>query len=218
MNEGGVVVVLRRMRRHEDLRIILCSNNVINLCIIFMRTYWFELKIEKLFWLELFLGIVLFVNLIILTSPEIFDNIKYVLSYSMTLLWGFVALTILGNLLYVSAILSVLIFGIFLYFGYFSIIHRQQEHQVNVYWSPNIIFFDVTNLESIARTTSLETVHNLTKNDINCSICLESFNSDENNNNRIIVELLRCNHIFHKHCLELWIQINRTCPLCRIEL
>lgn len=41
-----------------------------------------------------------------------------------------------------------------------------------------------------------------------CSICLENFLINDK------VNKLSCNHIFHKNCLDSWIQ-NNNCPLCR---
>ena len=46
-----------------------------------------------------------------------------------------------------------------------------------------------------------------------CSICLETFKEDEN-----LIQL-NCNHIFHLHCIDDWLQIQENCPVCRrIEL
>lgn len=211
-----------RMRRHQDIKAILCSNNVINLCIIFIRTYWFELRIPLLFWLEIFLGIVLIMNMSILTIPQIFDNLRYVVSYFMTLMWGFLALTVFGDLLYVSAVLCTLILGLFLYFGYFTSATEeelQQHNRVFVYRSPNIIQRSHLVIENITRRViDLEIFEN---NEQSCSICLEPFNvleSSRRNEHLTIVELIECNHKYHKNCLELWLRVNRSCPLCRIEL
>jgi hypothetical protein len=41
----------------------------------------------------------------------------------------------------------------------------------------------------------------------NCSICLVSLKDNTNT--------LKCNHTFHNSCLELWLNTNNTCPLCR---
>ncbi|KAL9444106.1 hypothetical protein AB3S75_017312 [Citrus x aurantiifolia] len=43
-----------------------------------------------------------------------------------------------------------------------------------------------------------------------CAICLETFADDETC--RIF---LVCNHIFHLNCIDGWLEINLTCPLCR---
>ena len=46
----------------------------------------------------------------------------------------------------------------------------------------------------------------------NCSICLDEFKNED------ILKKLNCNHIFHKDCLEPWINNNNlNCPLCRRE-
>lgn len=49
-------------------------------------------------------------------------------------------------------------------------------------------------------------------NQKNCSICLEEYKKNDN------VNILKCNHIFHIHCLNLWLCNNSTCPLCRCDL
>jgi hypothetical protein len=50
---------------------------------------------------------------------------------------------------------------------------------------------------------------NPTPDKLLCSICLES-----NELNHEYSEL-DCNHIFHKSCLDKWLTVNNTCPLCR---
>ncbi|KAL0366437.1 UNVERIFIED_CONTAM: Brassinosteroid-responsive RING protein 1 [Sesamum radiatum] len=44
-----------------------------------------------------------------------------------------------------------------------------------------------------------------------CSICLSEFAEGD-----VGRELVDCKHVFHRHCLEKWLQRCRpTCPLCR---
>lgn len=45
-----------------------------------------------------------------------------------------------------------------------------------------------------------------------CVICLQNININE----KIIK--LRCNHYFHKSCVLLWINKNKTCPTCRKDI
>ena len=51
-----------------------------------------------------------------------------------------------------------------------------------------------------------------------CSICYNNYNTDDN------IVLLNCNHVYHKTCINNWINsINKTyrkytCPLCRNEI
>eukprot|EP00929_Paragymnodinium_shiwhaense_P088768 TRINITY_DN49086_c0_g1_i1.p1 TRINITY_DN49086_c0_g1~~TRINITY_DN49086_c0_g1_i1.p1 ORF type:complete len:635 (+),score=108.81 TRINITY_DN49086_c0_g1_i1:62-1906(+) len=47
-----------------------------------------------------------------------------------------------------------------------------------------------------------------------CSICLEDFKEST-------IEIRKtklCNHVFHTQCLQGWLNMNRTCPLCREDL
>lgn len=46
---------------------------------------------------------------------------------------------------------------------------------------------------------------------MSCSICLESLQKTL----RIVT---KCDHTFHKICLEDWMKENNTCPLCRVLL
>jgi len=46
-----------------------------------------------------------------------------------------------------------------------------------------------------------------------CSICLESSESVDG-----FVSTLGCQHLFHSHCLSRWLEVGRTCPVCRHEL
>jgi hypothetical protein len=42
-----------------------------------------------------------------------------------------------------------------------------------------------------------------------CKICYQDFNIKEYKRN------LKCNHFFHKKCIDKWIKIKNTCPICR---
>ncbi|XVF78421.1 hypothetical protein PTKIN_Ptkin14bG0131200 [Pterospermum kingtungense] len=46
--------------------------------------------------------------------------------------------------------------------------------------------------------------------DHECAICLECFEEKE-----ICLVLLNCGHVFHKPCVEEWLKIDWSCPLCR---
>ena len=45
--------------------------------------------------------------------------------------------------------------------------------------------------------------------DESCSVCLEDFKEGDT------IKKLNCNHIFHKDCLEPWLNENNNCPMCR---
>ncbi|KAJ9547165.1 hypothetical protein OSB04_019708 [Centaurea solstitialis] len=45
---------------------------------------------------------------------------------------------------------------------------------------------------------------------VECSVCLSTIGEDEE------IKVLRCGHLFHRVCLDQWLEIwNTTCPLCR---
>jgi hypothetical protein len=47
-----------------------------------------------------------------------------------------------------------------------------------------------------------------------CSICMQEYTTDDISE----MYLTKCNHIYHKNCLELWINRQHTCPICRTEI
>ncbi|KAK8672641.1 hypothetical protein V6N13_111006 [Hibiscus sabdariffa] len=42
-----------------------------------------------------------------------------------------------------------------------------------------------------------------------CSICLEEFKEEEEGSE------MPCEHVFHRGCVEKWLRMNRSCPVCR---
>ena len=50
------------------------------------------------------------------------------------------------------------------------------------------------------------------KNSIH-DLCIECQISDTDN--KCILSLGKCNHIFHHHCISKWIEIRDKCPLCQ---
>jgi hypothetical protein len=43
-----------------------------------------------------------------------------------------------------------------------------------------------------------------------CSICREPINDQS-----IVREIKNCKHKFHLHCIDIWLENHRTCPICR---
>ncbi|KAL1561946.1 RING-H2 finger protein ATL80-like [Salvia divinorum] len=52
-----------------------------------------------------------------------------------------------------------------------------------------------------------------TGKDGSCTICLDEYAAGERR-----ATITDCSHRFHTVCLEKWIKINSTCPLCRHHL
>ena len=52
----------------------------------------------------------------------------------------------------------------------------------------------------------------------NCSICFENLYSEEDlESNNDIIEL-KCKHMFHKKCLDPWVNEHKKCPLCKCDI
>lgn len=49
------------------------------------------------------------------------------------------------------------------------------------------------------------------KTDI-CPICIDDFENESS------VILLTCKHIFHKNCINSWLRIKNSCPMCKISV
>tara|TARA_Y100000590_G_scaffold424754_1_gene532020 strand:- start:8340 stop:9101 length:762 start_codon:yes stop_codon:yes gene_type:complete len=69
-----------------------------------------------------------------------------------------------------------------------------------------------TNIKLINDNTEIITHTNEVP--INCSICREDINRDDN----IIRKINHCDHVFHQKCLDKWFETKKTCPICRYEL
>ena len=46
-----------------------------------------------------------------------------------------------------------------------------------------------------------------------CSICFQPLET-----NNIVRTISRCNHIFHRECIDQWFEDNITCPICRYDI
>lgn len=48
------------------------------------------------------------------------------------------------------------------------------------------------------------------QNDVkDCIICINKIESNE------YIRKLKCNHLFHKKCVDNWLKKNQNCPMCR---
>lgn len=66
--------------------------------------------------------------------------------------------------------------------------------------------------EDIKRLPMTKVTNKHVENGTHCTTCMESFELSED------VAKLDCDHIFHRACIEPWLQRNNTCPICRKEI
>ncbi|XP_035387539.1 RING finger protein 150a [Electrophorus electricus] len=46
----------------------------------------------------------------------------------------------------------------------------------------------------------------------NCAVCIEGYKPND------VVRILPCCHVFHKVCVDPWLQDHRTCPMCKTNI
>lgn len=72
----------------------------------------------------------------------------------------------------------------------------------------------VQNLSSIAFSPANFAAHTGTDSleDASCVICLCEYENDE------VVRFLPCKHHFHKHCVDIWLRMDKACCLCKQDI
>lgn len=69
---------------------------------------------------------------------------------------------------------------------------------------------DAPTIESYPTTLLGESWELPKPNDNTCPICLSEYQSKET-----LRTIPKCNHYFHANCVDNWLRLNATCPLCR---
>ncbi|CAB4280147.1 unnamed protein product [Prunus armeniaca] len=69
---------------------------------------------------------------------------------------------------------------------------------------------DAPTIESYPTTLLGESWELPKPNDNTCPICLSEYQSKET-----LRTIPKCNHYFHANCVDKWLRLNATCPLCR---
>lgn len=70
--------------------------------------------------------------------------------------------------------------------------------------------FDGPTIESFPKTQLGESKRLPKPNDNTCPICLSEYQPKET-----LRTIPECNHYFHASCVDEWLKMNATCPLCR---
>ncbi|THG08537.1 hypothetical protein TEA_005076 [Camellia sinensis var. sinensis] len=90
---------------------------------------------------------------------------------------------------------------------------RQIEAQLSN-WTPQpmviIMGLDRLIIESYPTTVLGESGRLPKPNDGTCPICLAEYQPKET-----LRTIPECNHYFHANCIDEWLRMNATCPLCR---
>lgn len=66
---------------------------------------------------------------------------------------------------------------------------------------------------TIDKSTAVVPLSEVGEDNKTCPICMEEYVETDR-----IIKVSACKHCFHKQCLQRWLQVDRTCPLCRTDL
>nr|KYP47610.1 RING-H2 finger protein ATL2M [Cajanus cajan] len=61
-----------------------------------------------------------------------------------------------------------------------------------------------------SKTNNVATVYD---HETTCSICISDYEESE-----ILRMMPQCRHYFHKDCVDVWLKVHASCPICRNSL
>ena len=104
------------------------------------------------------------------------------------------------------------------YFYYGKMKRREQQRQARSEFStiimprlPVVVMgLDAASIDKYPKTLLGESGRLPKPNDNICSICLCEYQPKET-----LRTIPECNHYFHANCIDGWLRMNATCPLCR---
>lgn len=110
----------------------------------------------------------------------------------------------------------VCIIGLVCYiFGRVRSYNQGQRHSIDLFsiaitpQPPTTTGLDATTISSYPKTILGESCR-LPKDDGTCAICLSDYEPKE-----AVRTIPECNHYFHADCIDQWLKLNATCPVCR---
>lgn len=110
----------------------------------------------------------------------------------------------------------LLLIGIihYIYGKIFDRLHRSSTDDLSTstaLQSANVVVgLDAPTIESYPKTLLGESRRLPRANDNTCSICLGEYQPKE-----ALRTIPECNHYFHANCIDEWLKLNATCPVCR---
>ncbi|KAK7268557.1 hypothetical protein RIF29_21258 [Crotalaria pallida] len=67
-------------------------------------------------------------------------------------------------------------------------------------------------LYSQAKLDNKKLDHSCSSSTLSCSICLADYKDSDSELLRLLPD---CGHFFHKECVDMWLRLNMSCPVCR---
>ena len=111
------------------------------------------------------------------------------------------------SLYYLNFITNILTFGLYTYY-LISIQSLEMIFIIYIIYAFLSLYWLFIMVKSICKKETYKLIY--LRSEEECSICYE-----ENDKQFVI---LRCKHVYHKECIDKWLQEHTTCPQCRYEL
>ncbi|GLT41821.1 hypothetical protein SLA2020_158590 [Shorea laevis] len=136
--------------------------------------------------------------------PNLFSHLKYCLFFMVSHLLCFISQLLLPNIFQEPSSIIEL--------------HEEERPSAALVPVPYTSFIALNMIKETLPVIEFRKYSRLQQGavgDHDCAICLGSINGSEE-----IRELVNCNHVYHKECLDRWMDEgnNVTCPLCRLKL
>jgi amino acid transporter len=106
---------------------------------------------------------------------------------------------------YINFIINILTFGLYTYY-LISIQDLNDIFTIYLIYIFSSIYWMIVVVKKVCKRG----VYKIISSREECSICYE-----ENNNPCVV---LKCKHLYHKECIDKWLQEHTTCPQCRYDL
>ena len=108
---------------------------------------------------------------------------------------------------YINFIINILTFGLY---SYYIISTKNLKDIFTVYlvYLHSCIYWLSLVVKSICKKEVYKTISLSSEEE--CSICYEEIVKNS--------VILKCNHLYHKECIDKWLLEHTTCPQCRYDL
>lgn len=92
---------------------------------------------------------------------------------------------------------------------------RGRNSSIEAHWvissRPSLMGLDGPTIDSYPKIVLGESLRLPKPNDNVCSICLSEYRPKET-----LKSIPQCQHFFHQHCIDEWLRLNASCPVCRM--
>lgn len=101
--------------------------------------------------------------------------------------------------------ICIMVFRIFIEY----ILYLERRHNIQFFADNNTDIYEpiIITIDYIDHMVVIDRVD--IENEEECPICYDELNEEN------IVVIIKCGHIFHKKCINRWLNQNFSCPICR---